>query len=159
MAVPFWVPTIPQHSLGKSSRACWMIWSTNAREIRTELPPDGRVHGLQLVDGLRPEARRHVLVAAVGDDEDDVALVELARDPGRHRGDRAGGDAGEDALLVEELLRPDDPVAVRHEDLPVEQRDVDDRRNEPVVERAQALDVLALERLRRDDLRRRVVLL
>src|SRR3954447_22494183 len=158
-AVPSLVATTPQHSFGNSSRAWPTMSSRNAREIRTALPPNGGVDRFQLVDRLRPEARRQVLVAAVGDDEDDVPLVELARDASRDRGDRAGRHAREDALFVEELLGPDDPVAVRDEDLPVEQRDVDDRRDEAVVQRAKALDVLALERLRRDDLGRRVVLL
>ena len=65
----------------------------------------------------------------------------------------------EEALLVEQLLGPDDGVAVRDEDLPVEQREVDDRRDVAVLERAQALDELALERLGRDDQRVRVLLL
>jgi hypothetical protein len=43
---------------------------------------------------------------------------------------------------------------VGHEDLAVEQREVDDRRDEAVVERAQALDRLALHRLGGDDLDR-----
>ena len=68
------------------------------------------------------------------------------------RRDRARRDAREQALLVEQLARPDDRVAVRDEDLPVEQREVDDRRDEAVVERAQALDRLALHRLGGDDL-------
>src|SRR5436309_1604535 len=68
-AAPLLIPTMPQHSLGSSSRACWMIWTRKAREIRTLLPPDGGVHCLQLIDRLRPEAGRHVLVAAVRDDE------------------------------------------------------------------------------------------
>ena len=68
------------------------------------------------------------------------------------RRDRAGRDAGEHALLVEQLARPDDRVAVGDEDLAVQQREVDDRRDEAVVERAQALDRLALHRLGRDDL-------
>ena len=52
------------------------------------------------------------------------------------------------------LLRPDDRVVVGDEDLPVQQREVDDRRDEAVVERAQALHGLALHRLGGDDLHR-----
>ena len=59
----------------------------------------------------------------------------------------------------EQPLGPDDRVAVRDHDLPVEHREVDDRRDEAVVERAQALDELALHRLGGDDLGLRVVLL
>jgi hypothetical protein len=59
---------------------------------------------------------------------------------------------GEDALLVEQPARPHDRVVVGDEDLPVQQREVDDRRDEAVVERAQALHGLALHRLGGDDL-------
>ncbi len=69
------------------------------------------------------------------------------------------GDAGEDALLVEQFLGPDDRVAVGDHDLAVEHREVDDRRDEAVVEGAQALDQLALHRLGGDDQRLRVGLL
>ena len=56
------------------------------------------------------------------------------------------------ALLVEQLAREHDRVGVGDEDLAVEQREVDDRRDEAVLERAQALDRLALHRLGGDDL-------
>ena len=102
--------------------------------------------------GLGVDARGEVLPAVVADDEDDVALVQLVGDAHRDRGDRARGDAREEALLVEQLARPDDRVAVGDEDLAVQQREVDDRRDEAVVERAQALDRLALHRLGGDDL-------
>src|SRR5689334_7737481 len=106
---------------------------------RVYSPPDGRVQVFELVDRRRVEAGREVLPAVVADDEDDVALVELVRDPDRDACDRAGADTREDALLVKQLLRPYDRVAVGDEDLPVEQAEVDDRRDEAVIEAAQAL--------------------
>ena len=60
---------------------------------------------------------------------------------------------------LEQLLGPDDRVAVGDHDLAVQQLEVDDRRDEAVVERAQALHQLALHRLGRDDLGLGVVLL
>src|SRR3990172_4736956 len=77
--VPSLVDTIPQHSFGRSSRACATISSTRSRLIRTAggLPPHSGVDRLELVDRLGPQAGGHVLVAVVGHDEHDVALVEL----------------------------------------------------------------------------------
>src|SRR4029078_2467474 len=121
-----------------------------ARSRRSGLPPDRGVEVLDLLHGTRVDAARQVLPAVVAHDEDDVALVHLARDADGDRGDRAGGDAREHALLVEEAARPHDRVVVRDEDLPVEQAQVDDRRDEAVVEGPQALDRLALARLRGD---------
>src|SRR5437763_1005747 len=69
-------------------------------------PPDGRVQVLDLVHRPRVDARRQVLPAVVAHDEHDVALVELFGDPHGDRGNRARGDAGEDALLVEQPPRP-----------------------------------------------------
>src|SRR4249920_1902464 len=103
------------------------------------LPPDGRVEVLDLLDRLRVDARGEVLPAVVGDQEDDVAALELAGDAGGDGGDGAGRDAGEDALLVEQALGPDDRVAVGDHDLAVEDREVDDRRDEAVVEGSQPL--------------------
>src|SRR4051794_13710136 len=111
------------------------------------LPPERRLQRLDLLDGLGVQAAGEVLPAVVGDDEDDVALVELGGDAVRDAGDRARGDAGEDALLVEQLARPEDRVVVGDEDLAVQQRQVDDRRDVAVVERAQPLDGLALHGL------------
>src|SRR4051794_31583065 len=98
-------------------------------------PPDGRVEVRDLVDRQGVETRGQVLPAVVADDEDDIALVELVRDPDGDRRDRAGRDAREDALLVEQPAGPDDRVAVGDEDLPVQQGEVDDRGDEAVVER------------------------
>src|SRR6266480_84202 len=116
------------------------------------LPPNGGVQVRDLVHGLCVDARGEVLPAVVADDEDDVALVELAGDARGDRGDRPRGDTGEQAFLLEQLASPDDRVAVGDEDLAIEQGQIDDRWDEPVVERAQPLDRLALHRLGGDDL-------
>src|SRR5688500_6472139 len=104
-AAPSWVDATPRHSVGRSSRACATISSTRSGLIRAsgELPPHRRVDALELVDRLRPQAGRPVLAAVVGNQEDDVALVELIRNAHRHRSDRARRHAGEDALLLEQL--------------------------------------------------------
>src|SRR5712664_1900454 len=135
---------MPQHSASYSSLAWAISSSSRAGSMtmgrrRVRLPPDGRLEILDLVDRHGVDAAREVLPAVVGDHEDDVALVELAGDPHGDARDRAAGDSREQALLVEQPARPDDRVAVGDEDLAVEQREVDDRRDEAVVERAQAL--------------------
>src|SRR3954451_22175439 len=122
------------------------------RSLRGGSPPDGGVEVLDLVDRTSVDPRGQVLPAVVADDEDDVALVQLAGDAHGDRRDGARGDAGEDALLVEQPACPHDRVVVGDEDLPVQQGEVDDRRDEAVVERAQALHGLALHRLGRDEL-------
>src|SRR4051794_32378264 len=108
------------------------------------LPPQRGFQSLNLFYRLGVDTTGQVLPPVVGDDEHHIALVHLARDAVRDAGDRTAGDAGEDALLVEQLAGPDDRVGVRDEDLPVQQGDVDDRRDVAVVQRAQALDRLAL---------------
>src|SRR3954454_835236 len=124
---------MPQHSTSYSSRA-WATMSSSSAAATiiagVPLPPDGRLEVLDLVDRERVDAAREVLPAVVGDDEHDVALVELACDAHRDARDRAAGDPGEDALLVEQSAGPHDRVVVGHEDLAVEQRDVDYRRDE-----------------------------
>src|SRR5215210_5672577 len=117
-------------------------------------PPHGGVEVLDLLDRTSVDPRGQVFPPVVADDEDDVALVELPGDAHGDRGDGPRGHAGEDPLLVEQAPRPDDRVVVRDEDLPVEQPEVDDRRDEAVVERAQPLHGLALHRLGGDDLDR-----
>src|SRR5688572_6187683 len=122
----------------------WEFTSPYARARRSDaqpalrdaapLPPDRGLEVLHLVHRQRVDAARQVLPAVVADDEDDVALVHLAGDPDRHTGDRARRDAREQALLVEQLARPDHGVAVGHEDLAIQQAEVDDRRDEPVVQ-------------------------
>src|SRR5438270_11154023 len=131
--------TTPQHSLGASASACSISASSSAGTMSTRSPPHCRVQVLDLLDGERVDAARKVLPAVVGDDEHDVALVELARYAHGDARDRAAGDAREQALLVEQLARPDDRVEIGDEDLAVQQREIDDRRAEAVVERAQAL--------------------
>src|ERR1700744_287010 len=148
---------MPQHSFGRSSSAWTVISSIRAWEIfigpgrlvdalrrRPPLPPDGGVEILDLLERLRVDTGGEVLPAVVGDQEDDVAGVELTGDAGGDAGDGAAGDAGEDALLLEQLLRPDDRVAVGDHDFAVEKVAVVDRRDEAVVERAEALDQLSL---------------
>src|SRR3954466_50083 len=61
------------------------------------LPPDRGIEVLDLLHRLGVDAARQVLPAVVADDEDDVALVQLAGDPHRDRRDRAGRDADEHA--------------------------------------------------------------
>src|SRR3954449_7538525 len=111
--------------------------SPRTRPTRTSSLPERSLleRLLELLDRLRVDARAEVLPAVVGHDEHDVALVELVRDTHRHTRDGAARDAHEEALLLEQLLGPDHGIEVRHEDLPVEQRQVDDRRDEAVVER------------------------
>src|SRR5688572_5975552 len=116
------------------------MWSTNLSpddRFLVHLPERAALEGallLELLDRLVVDTRAQVLPAVVGSDEDDIALVELLRHAHADRGDRAGGHAYEEALLLHQLLRPDDRVAVRDEDLPVQQREVDDRRDVAVLE-------------------------
>src|SRR4051812_17852088 len=94
---------------------------TYSQQMKLRLPPQRRLERLDLLDRLGVQAAREILPAVVGDDEDDVALVELPGDAVCDARDRARRDAGEDALLVEQLARPDDRVAAGDEDLPVQQ--------------------------------------
>src|SRR5471032_1991176 len=105
---------MPQHSFGASASACATICLHSARLIlkpdsghpltlpasdsanAESLPPQRALEVLDLVEGPRVEAAREVLPAVVGDDEDDVALVELAGDPHGDARNRARGDARED---------------------------------------------------------------
>src|SRR5947207_10220024 len=111
MRRPASTATTPQHSLGASSRAWEISSSSSGREMSTPSPPDGRVQVLDLLQRQRVDAAGEVLPAVVGDHEHDVALVQLSRDAHGDAGDRAAGDAREDALLVEQLARPEDGVA------------------------------------------------
>ena len=71
-----------------------------------------------LVEVVGPGAGGQVLPAAVADDEDDHALVDLLGDAGRAGDGRAGRDAGEHADLgqapspLDRLAGPHDPLAV-----------------------------------------------
>src|SRR5439155_12461975 len=142
----------PQHSLGASSRAWAISSSSSAREMSNGSPPYSRVNVFDLVDGQRVDAAREVLPAVVGHDEHDVALVQLAGDAHGDARDGAARDASEDALLIQQPACPRDRVAVGDEDLAVQQREIDDRGDEAVVQRAQPLHRLALHRLGRHDL-------
>ena len=62
---------------------------------------------------------------------------------------------GEHAAVVEQAPQPLDRLAGPHDELPVEDVGVEDRRDEAVVEVAQTLHQLARRRLDRDDLHRR----
>src|SRR2546423_14632360 len=109
--------------------------SPRTRPTRTSALPERRLLEalLELLDRLRVDARAEVLPAVVGHDEHDVALVELGRHAVRHARDRAARDSHEEPLLLEQLLGPDHRIEIRHEDLPVEQREVDDWGDEAVV--------------------------
>src|SRR5581483_8116861 len=95
---------------------------------------------LHLVEIAGERARREVLPAAVGQEGDDRAGFHLAGDTGGRHEDRAARRTGEDPLAEDELAQGRDRVAVRDEELPVEERGVEDLGHEPLVERAQPLD-------------------
>src|ERR1051326_8832295 len=91
-------------------------------------PPVLALHCGPWVIGL-PEVGGEVLPAPVGEyADDDGALVLLAGEAEGDVDDRAGGDAREDALAIEERPDAGDGVLVRDEDLAVDLRDVEDRR-------------------------------
>ena len=70
-----------------------------------------------------------------------------AGDPGRRDEDGPARRTGEDPFPGHELAKGDDRVPVRDEELAGEQGRVEDLRDEPLVERAQALDILPGQRL------------
>src|SRR4051794_36552623 len=117
---------------------------------------------LGLVDRALVGAGGQVLPAAVRDHERDVGGLALADALGRlaerRVQDRAGRDAGEDALVVEQLTDPPDGVPRPDREAGVDQRLVVQLRHEALVEVAQAVDELAVARLRRDDANRGLVL-
>ena len=77
---------------------------------------------------------------------------------GRGDQDRPARRAGEDALAEHQLAQRGDRVAVRDEVLRVDQRRVEDLRDEALVERAEALDLLAGQWLGGHDPHARLVL-
>src|SRR3954464_1592156 len=89
--------------------------------VRRRLPPNCGIEVFDLLDRLGVDAGREVLPAVVGNQEDNVAAVALAGDAGGDARERPRGGAGEDALLVEQLARPDERVAVGDDDLAIEQ--------------------------------------
>src|SRR4029078_3844301 len=100
---------------------------------RAGSPPDGPFHRLGHVLSF-PEVAGQVFPAAVGEDADDDALLELAGELPRDVRDRAGRDTAEDPLRVEQLSQAGDGLLVRDEDLPVELRDVESRRHVAVLQ-------------------------
>jgi hypothetical protein len=70
--------------------------------------------------------------------------------------DRAGGDAGEDALELEQLTRTAYGVPRPHREPCVDQLGVIELGHEALVEVAQSVDELAVARLGRDDPHRRL---
>src|SRR6266566_7300251 len=117
---------------------------------RRVLPPEiGRHLALDVVRS--PEGGREVLPPGVGEDRDDHAFVELAGELAGDVDDGPGGDAREDALLVEQRADAGDGLGVRDEQLPIELGDVEDWRYVAVFERAQSHDGIAGQRLGRGD--------
>src|SRR5690349_3349331 len=122
---------------------------------------------LERLDGLfrgggRVDAGGEVLPAAVGDDERDVgALSRLDRFPadadGRVQG-RAGGDAREDALLLEEFTGAGDRVGGADREAAGEDGGVVELGDEALVEVAQTVDEVVVARFGGDDPDVRLVL-
>ena len=86
-----------------------------------------------------PEVGLQVLPAGVGEDHDDVALVEPLRELEAGVQHGAGTDAAEDAFALHHQPRRAKRVAAAHEDLAVEEAEVEDRRDEAVGEALQPL--------------------
>src|SRR5688500_6377986 len=103
---------------------------------------------LGLVDGAFVGAGREVLPATVAHHEGDVGALAGLDGLGRlaERGveDGAGGDAGEDALELEQLTHAAYGVARTDAEARVDQRGVVELGDEPLVEVAQAVDELAV---------------
>ena len=110
---------------------------------------------LGLVDGAFVGPGGEVLPAAVADHEDDVGALAGPDGLGglRERGvqDRAGRDAGEQALALEQLPDPAHRVARADREARVDQRLVVQLGDEALVEVAQAVDQLAVAGLGGDD--------
>src|SRR4051794_922229 len=106
-------------------------------------------------EGSAVGAGRQVLPAAIGDDERDVGpLPRLHRALGLPESgmqDRAGGDAREDALRLDELARTPKCVCRSHGETGVEHRRVIELGDETLVDVAQAVYELAIAGLGRDD--------
>src|SRR4051794_39017624 len=100
-----------------------------------------------------------VFPTAVGEEDGDVAAVHPLADAHRAREGGARGDAGEDAFAPEQLLGEPDAVLARDHDFTVEERGIEDRRDESLIHVAQALDQIAQIWLTRDHLDPLVVLL
>ena len=123
--------------------------------------PSGPELALQGLDGFLCRGRgvdagREVLPAAVGDDEDDVRALArldgLAADADRGVQCGAGGDAREDALLLEELAGAGDRVRRADGEAGGEDGGVVQLGDEALVEVAQAVDEVVVARFGGDDL-------
>src|SRR2546425_2275418 len=89
---------------------------------------------LDLAEVLRPEARREVLPAAVGEKGDDVTAVEALGCADRDLEHRAGRDAGEDSLFLHELLDHRERGHRTNNHAAIENRFVQYRRDEAFAE-------------------------
>src|SRR4051794_7092538 len=151
---------VPRDRVGSGgpSRPC--------RPTRPVLITEGRVQpsgpelalqgGGGLLESARVGAGREVLPAAVADDEADVGPPPrrdlLVGDAERRVQDRAGRDAGEDALALHQLTGAMDGVLGPHGEAGVQQRGIVELGDEPLVDVAQPVDQLAVARLGGDDL-------
>ena len=84
--------------------------------------------------------RRQVLPPTVRQQTHDVAIVELLGDALRNVDHRAAADPGEDPLARRELSRRVQGVGRVHQELPVDLLGIEDRRDEPFLERTQTVD-------------------
>ena len=145
----------PQHSFGASSAACACSSARIAAgtTTRASLSIDSSTSS-----ALQKSPERYFqppsASTATTTEPSGSSLGDAARDVD----DRAGRDAGEDPLAVEQRVHRGDRLGVRDEELPVELRDVEDRRHVAVLERAQAHHRVAGQRLGGgdDDVRERL---
>ena len=168
-AMPIASPTVA-HRSGR-------VGSTMASIRRRRAPPDRRApplpssparsppadaaleRVLHLVEVAGERAGRQVLPAAVGQQRDDRAARPSSAAT-RAAATRTAPDDGPAKMPSRSTRSRSAAIAsrLRHEVLRVEQRRVEDLGHEPLVERAQALDLLAGQRLGRDDPDARLVL-
>src|SRR5947207_96673 len=90
-----------------------------------------------------PRARREVLPSPVGEEAHHVARLDPTGHPDGGVHHRARRDPGENALTSRQVAGGAEGIGRRYQELPVEHRLVEDRRDEPLVERAQPVDELA----------------
>ena len=157
--------TIPQASFGYSARA----WATIAARIcrgsstvpgpgcrirapastgspHHQLTPPSRSASISSRSRENVPAERYFQPPS-GSSATIVPDAIVARHPGRRDEHGPARGPGEDPLAEDEVAQRGHRVAVRDEVLPVEQARVEDLGHEPLVERAQPLDVLAGQRL------------
>src|SRR6476661_4889452 len=140
------------HTALRRHTALTAIWSGITGRSGPELALEAV---LRLVDGALVGPGGEVLPATVADDEGDVGTLArldgLGRLAERRVQDRPGGDAGEDALLLEQL--PDSAYGVPRPDREprVDQRLVVELGDETLVEVAQPVDQLSVAWLGGDD--------